>query len=337
VLGGGGLDILQLPFTRAGITEVGFFGSDGVILRAPGAEVMFSSIEALEFSDQRVPYSDFALQQKKTPVITSTGYQFNLALHSSYMGPVGYLQYQHVNSYSNATIYGTKASEFLKASGTGNKAINGGGGSDVIDGGVGSNFLTGGGTPNDKVTYYLDGRANGESWSTITDFHLSSDFITIWGWRPGVSGVKIDEITFNNSGAKGYEGLTIRFMNLLPDSAPNTATNSFLNSITLTGYTLEQLGAKTLQELALQISTGQSRFFQVGIVEGQGYLQIGTFAAMSTPSSYRGQDTPSRLKKKLVDGYHIENKEVKSSEVAADMRINLIGVTDIGHTEQFVW
>lgn len=339
ILGGSGVDTLRLPFTRAAITDAGFFGNDGVILRAPGAEAMFSNIEFLQFTDGTISYSDFLSQQRKTAIITSTGNPFDLALLATYKGPVTYLQFEHTNNTTNATIYGTRANEFLKASGGGSKAINGGGGNDVIDGGVGSNFLTGGGGSQDKVTFYLDGRATGESWSTITDFKLANDFITIWGWRTGVSSIKVDEVGFNNAGAKGYEGLTIRFLNLLPDASPSNSLNPFMNSITLTGYTLEQLGAKTLQELSAQIAAGQSRFFRSGTVEGQGYLQIGQFLTATPAGATRDQSTLGLIGSSKTNAPSTSN-EGNENFLSAQYdlpSLSWIGVKDPGWASTALW
>jgi hypothetical protein len=128
----------------------------------------------------------------------------------------------------------------------------------VIDGGVGSTFVSGGGGSN---TFFLDGRATGISWSTITDFQLDQDRATIWGWKQGVSRVAAFEA---NGGAAGFSGLTLHFENLLPDNAASGATNANFNSITLTGKTLQDFGASSLTELNQQIASGSNSHFLVG-------------------------------------------------------------------------
>ena len=155
------------------------------------------------------------------------------------------------------------------------KAVDGGGGDDVIDGGVGSAFITGGAGIN---TIFLDGRASGISWSTVTDFKLGQDKATIWGWKEGVSRVSTAFTDFNSGGAPNYTGLTLHFENLLPDNAALGQTNSNFNSITLSGRTLADFGATSLMELNTQIAANTNSHFQVGVVSDafgdHGYLFI---------------------------------------------------------------
>jgi hypothetical protein len=147
----------------------------------------------------------------------------------------------------------------------------------VIDGGVGSTFVTGGGTTANSSTYFLDGRAPGTSWSTITDFKLDIDKATIWGFVKGVSSVDASFTNFNGAGAAGYEGLTLHFKNLLP-SGQTSGTNPNLNSITLSGRTLQEFGASSLAELNTQINNQTNPNFLVGATQDNmgthGYLFI---------------------------------------------------------------
>jgi Ca2+-binding RTX toxin-like protein len=183
------------------------------------------------------------------------------------------LHYQMIDTTPGAIIAGSALNDFIVLQGGGNKAVNGGLGDDVIDGGTGSTFVSGGGGSN---TFFLDGRASGVSWSTITDFQLGEgDKATIWGWKEGVSRVK--EVV-ENGGAAGYAGLTLHFENLLPDGSASTARNASLNSITFTSKSLSDFGVESVSELNQQIASGSNSHFIVGAtndVYGEhGYLYI---------------------------------------------------------------
>lgn len=75
-----------------------------------------------------------------------------------------------------------------------------------------------------------------------------------------------------------YSGLTLHFENLLPDGSPSGATNRDLNSITVSGRSLADFGASSLQELNAQIASGSNGHFLVGPTTDaygdHGYLQI---------------------------------------------------------------
>jgi len=191
-----------------------------------------------------------------------------------YSGPVAGIDYQLIDTTPDAVIVGSSFNDFIVLQGTGNKAVDGGGGNNVIDGGTGSTFITGGGVGGSD-TFFLDGRAPGTSWSTITDFELGLDRATIWGWKEGVSSVLAVDA---EGGASGYTGLTLHFKNLLPDGASATDTNSNLNSITLSGKTLADFGASSLEELNAQLFNQTNSHFVVDVVSDvygdHGYLQI---------------------------------------------------------------
>lgn len=212
-------------------------------------------------------------------------YQRGLISNSTYlsaepfMGPAELnLAYQLIDFSDSAVVIGSTFNEFIKLAGTGNKAVSGGGGNDVIDGGTGSTFVSGGGSATDACTFFLDGRAPGVSWSTITDFDIGYDRATIWGWTPGVSQVNVSFTDFNTGGATGYTGLTLHFNHLLPDNHLPNDRNPDLNSITLSGRTLADFGAASLVELNSQISAGTNPHFVVGSTVDQfgehGYLYI---------------------------------------------------------------
>lgn len=182
------------------------------------------------------------------------------------------LQYQLIDGTPDVVVVGSDLNDFIVLLGGGNKAINGGLGHDVIDGGPGSTFISGGGGNN---TFFLDGRAAVASWSTITDFNLGKDKVTIWGWKAGVSRVRAIE---DKGGAPGYEGLTLHFENLLPDETSLTNWNSNFNSISLTGVTLSAFGVSFLDDLNAQLISGANSHFSVGSVTDalgvHGYLLI---------------------------------------------------------------
>jgi hypothetical protein len=205
--------------------------------------------------------STSAIAQHTTPqaVFTSlTGGVTDYVLPELYKGGLN-LKYQHIDTTPNAVVVGSTDNDFIKVADTHSlgKAVNGGGGSDVIDGGVGSTFVTGG-TGHHGDTFFLDGRAPGVSWSTITDFQLGSDQATIWGFVKGVSSVDSSFANPNNEGAGGiYNGLTLHFKNLLADGLA-TGSNADLNSITLSGHTLADIGVSSLQDLNNKINNAQT-------------------------------------------------------------------------------
>jgi Ca2+-binding RTX toxin-like protein len=191
-----------------------------------------------------------------------------------YTGSVEGVDFQLIDTSANAVIVGSAFNDFIVLQGTGNKAVDGGEGSDILDGGTGSSFVTGGGS-GIADTFFFDGRATGTSWSTITDFELGLDKATIWGWKKGVSRVFALDA---ERGAADYTGLTLHFENLLPDGAAATDTNPNLNSITLTGLTLSDFGASSLEELNAQLVNQTNSHFVVSTVSDvhgdHGYLLI---------------------------------------------------------------
>jgi Ca2+-binding RTX toxin-like protein len=194
----------------------------------------------------------------------------------AYEGPLD-IDYQLIDNTPNAVLIGSAFNDFLKLGGSGNKDADGAAGADIIDGGTGSTFITGGGV-GAADTFFLDGRASGVSWSTITDFEKGIDKATIWGWKAGVSRVSTAFADFNNGGASGYTGLTLHFENLLPDGSAGSDRNANLNSMTLTGKRLSDFGASTIEQLNAQIASNLNPHFVVGSVADafgeHGYLYI---------------------------------------------------------------
>jgi hypothetical protein len=216
---------------------------------------------SLSFNGSTVTTSDLTSSITPQPVFQSSGGSNGYALPEVFTGPTSLnLDYQLIETGYNAVVIGGATNDFIKVASTNSlgKAVDGGAGDDVIDGGVGSTFISGG-TGSDTI--FLDGRAPGVSWSTVTDFKFGQDKATIWGWRQGVSKVSLlDE----QGGANGYQGLTLHFENLLPDDALAGQTNSNFNSITLSRLTLADFGASSLTDLNAQIAAGTNSHFVVG-------------------------------------------------------------------------
>ena len=247
-----------------------------LIIKSSGLSRMVSIGSTLEFSNGSVSGDQISNQISPTPVFSSVvNGSTQYVLPDLFTGPASLgLKYQLIDTTPNAVVTGSSDNDFIKVADANSlgKAVNGGGGNDVIDGGVGSTFISGGGGTN---IFFLDGRAPGVSWSTITDFQLGQDKVTIWGWKKGVSKVAYVD---NFGGAPGYDGLTLHFENLLPSNAGAGATNATWNSITLSGRSLSDLGAKSLDDLNAQILNGSNPFLitsqTVDDFGTHGYLHI---------------------------------------------------------------
>lgn len=257
-----------------GLSEDG----QSVLIKVAGVTRSFSIGASLEFVDELISTNTLMSTRNLLPVFQSSGGTNGYVLPEVFTGPDSLnLDYQLIETSDNAVVIGGAMNDFIKVASTQSlgKAVDGGGGDDVIDGGVGSTFISGGAGSN---TIFLDGRAPGVSWSTVTDFKLGQDKATIWGWKEGVSKVSTSFADFNSGGAPGYTGLTLHFENLLPDSATPGQTNSNLNSITLSDRTLADFGATSLMDLNAQIAANTNSHFQVGVVSDvfgdHGYLFI---------------------------------------------------------------
>jgi microcystin-dependent protein len=211
-------------------------------------------------------------------VFQSSGGSNGYALPEAFTGSESLnLDYQLIETADNAVVIGGDSNDYIKVASTHSigKAVDGRGGNDLIDGGVGSTFISGGSGSN---TIFIDGRASGVSWSTVTDFKLGQDKVTIWGWKLGVSKVSTLNSEVNTGGAEGYTGLTLHFENLLPNDAVAEQTNLNFNSITFSDQRLSDFGATSLDELNAQIAEQTNSHFQVGVISDtfgdHGYLYI---------------------------------------------------------------
>jgi hypothetical protein len=238
-----------------------------LVLKFASTELVFLPIDSAGFSLAGVSYTpqeiidQFALRPAFTYFVNNTTAYL---LPELFAGDASLgLLYQWIDTSADAVLVGSNFADFIVLQGTGNKAVNGTGGADVIDGGTGSTFVSGG-SAGDADTFFLDGRAPGVSWSTITDFELGSDKVTIWGWKEGVSRASVLFNDVDTGGATGYTGLTLHFENLLPDNAAAGSTNANFNSITLTGLSLVDFGASSIEELNTQIANDLNSHFIVG-------------------------------------------------------------------------
>ena len=238
-----------------------------LLIKISGITQSVATGSSLSFNGSTLTTDELTHTIVPLPVFKSTGGVNGFSLPDSYAGPSSLgLKWQLIESADNAVVTGSSDNDFIKVSSSNSvgKAVNGGGGSDVIDGGVGSTFVTGGDNHND--TFFLDGRAPGVSWSTITDFKAGVDKATIWGFVKGVSSIDTSFANYNNEGAAGYQGLTLHFKNLLPDGQ-TAGSNPNLNSITFSGHTLAELGASSLADLNTQINNGTNAHILVGATQ----------------------------------------------------------------------
>lgn len=267
------------------IDEISVAGisSDGntLVLKFADGDLVFLPMESTDLNLAGVAYTtqqivdQFSLRPAFTYFLNNTTAYLlpELFAGDSSLG----LLYQWIDTSSDAVIVGSNFGDFIVLQGTGNKAVDAAGGADVIDGGTGSTFVSGG-VAGDADTFFLDGRASGVSWSTITDFELGRDKVTIWGWREGVSKASVLFNDTDTGGAAGYTGLTLHFENLLPDAAAAGTLNANFNSVTLSGLTLAQFGASSITELNDQITNETNIHFIVGQTRDaygeHGYLYI---------------------------------------------------------------
>ena len=256
-------------FSANEITSMAKNSDGSLLMKVGGVLTTLNALDTVLFKDciTNIDQLTTTYSALTTAIFKSTGGINGNTVADLYTGPSSLnLKYQLIEDVINAVVTGTSSNEFIKVSNANSigKAVDGNGGSDVIDGGVGSTFVTGGANHSD--TFFLDGRASGTSWSTITDFKMNVDKATIWGFVKGVSSIDTAFTNYNNEGATGYQGLTLHFKNLLPDGQ-TAGSNPNLNSITFTGHTLAELGASSLADLNTQINNGTNAHILVGATQ----------------------------------------------------------------------
>ena len=234
-----------------------------IMLKTAEGTDTLESIEQVEFLDGEYETSAFFSGTQAVPLFMTyengvSGY----LLAERFIGDSSLnLDYQLIHESYGAVLQGSSSNDFIKLAGLGNKATDGLDGDDVLDGGTGSAFLTGGGVES-ADTFFLDGRSDGDAWSTLTDFQIGTDALTIWGWKAGVSSVRaVSEF----DGAEGYKGLTLSFENLVNDSANGLVTDG-LKKVTFSGLAAEDFGASSLDNLNAEIQSGLLDYASAGTV-----------------------------------------------------------------------
>jgi Ca2+-binding RTX toxin-like protein len=150
--------------------------------------------------------------------------------------------------------------------------VSGGVGDDVMDGGQGTAVLSGG---LGQDTFFLDGRRALSTTSTVTDFEVGQDRVTVWGWQKGLSRV----IATETAGANTAElSLTLTFENLLSSQRNADSGSPAVHSMKLSGLDLSDFGVSNVAELNGQIAAGSHAHFQTGTTVDaygeHGYLSL---------------------------------------------------------------
>ncbi len=274
--GGDGFDRAIFSVNYGDIESYGF-SADGktIMFKTSEGTDTLEAIEQIEFLDGVHDVSSLISGVQAIPLFMNyengvSGY----LLAQRFSGDSSLnLDYQLINENFGAVLQGSSSNDFIKLAGLGNKACDGLDGDDVLDGGTGSAFLTGGGIGS-ADTFFLDGRADADAWSTLTDYQIGTDALTIWGWQSGVSTVRaISEF----DGAEGYKGLTLSFENLINDSADGLATDG-QKLVTFSGLAVEDFGANSIDHLNAEIQSGLFEYASSGVVADtlgdHGYWQL---------------------------------------------------------------
>lgn len=258
--GGAGGDVAIFDFASTAINSLGL-SADGltVMVRNATETKTLVSIEAFNFSDQSYSYNGLMGLMDEVPLFASPNAVGSYLMPTVFAGDASLnLDYELIDSTDGLVMAASDSNDFVALQGAGNKAVNGLDGDDVLTG-VGSLFMTGG---TGRDTFFLDGRLSEASWSTITDFEQGQDRLTIWGWRQGVSRIAAAE---DETGAAGYQGLTLTFEDLLADGAtqPTNGSTAVTHSVTFSGLTLADFGADSVEQLNVQINRGSNSYFAV--------------------------------------------------------------------------
>ena len=248
---GNGINTLRINLTQSALESISSTPDGGYLIRTSLGTNTLKNIQYIAFDDLTTSLSSLASSHGATPYYSQsingvTAYK----LPTVFVGdPSLNLNYEYIDDGEDAVVTASADNEFICLTNTSSvgKAINGNGGSDVINAGVGSNFISGG-LSHAGSTFFLDGRASGVSWSTITDFDMNNgDSLTIWGWNPGVSSLNNNNTEI--AGAPGYTGLTLYFNNLAPDGSGSYYVNPSLNQVTFSNHTLSEFGFSSIINL----------------------------------------------------------------------------------------
>jgi hypothetical protein len=227
----------------------------------------FVNIDRVQFLDQEL--SEYALRGSYTPTIEFAASQNGRQTSAKpvfYTGEASLnLHYQLIDLSANMEVGGSRLNDFIALQGEGNKSVSGGLGDDVMDGGKGAAVLSGG---LGRDNFFLDGRTLGSAQTTVTDFQVGQDRVTVWGWQSGLSRAMAYETVDTNL---GVTDLTLYFDNLLSnqdaeDISEDTYEGNQL-AMTLRGVSLSDFGVSGVtgvRELNAQIASGSQAHFQTG-------------------------------------------------------------------------
>lgn len=214
--GGGGDDLLDggtgtdtafydFPSASAFVTGDPLGSPADLTVTGAGGTDRLRGVERLVFTDRTVTRQEAAGALSRAEpgqrALVQDGARSYEVRMAPYSGPVAGLRNQFLGTASDEAVIGSPQGDFLNLLG-GSDAAQGGGGDDVLDGGVGSNFLTGGAGTD---TFYIDGRGDGVTWSTVTDLQ-PEEWAIAWGWTDAVSKLTWEDL----AGAAGYQGATAR-------------------------------------------------------------------------------------------------------------------------------
>ena len=194
---GGRLSLLNAGSVVNTLDFVGAYTqSDFNVTRSPGGSAFTNTVIKTTKADaaQTISFTDIV-----TGVVGSDA-------ASNYADPnVPYLQKSYFWGYDTpVAIRADVGNVFLKG-GAGGDALQVTGGSNVIDGGGGSNYLIGAtGTDGGSDVFFVDGRGNTETWSTILNFH-KGDLAVIFGFKQATS----TQNWIDSDGAPGATGYTL--------------------------------------------------------------------------------------------------------------------------------
>ncbi len=135
-------------------------------------------------------------------IVDNTKHAGGIVTMQPYTGTVPGITSEYISASADNLILTALGPNVFLYGGPGEDVLAVQSGRNILDGGSGSNFLVGG-TGTD--TFYIDGRSDAFTWSTIVNFHASDD-VTIWGWQAGVS----TATWVANLGAAGFTGATLR-------------------------------------------------------------------------------------------------------------------------------
>ncbi|MBY3756209.1 protease-like protein [Azospirillum formosense] len=224
--GGTGTDtaLYEFPSANAFVTGDPLGSGTDLTVTGAGGTDRLRGIERLVFTDRIVTRQEAAAALSRAEpdqrALVHDGTRSYEARMAPYSGPVAGLRNQFLGTASDEAVIGSTQGDFLNLLG-GTDAAQGGHGDDVLDGGLGSNFLTGGAGMD---TFFIDGRGDGVTWSTVTDLQ-PEEWAIAWGWTDAVSQLTWEDL----AGATGYQGATARI-----DLDGNGGTDL---SLTFSGHT----------------------------------------------------------------------------------------------------